>query len=322
MFAEPEFAKSQEYKDFWKTLNTGKFLAAQYKRLGKGGKEIWIEASYNPIFDENGKPYMVTKFATDLTPRKEENKLLANDFEQNVSGLVSVVVKSATDMQGTAQTLSAAAEETSVQSNTVSAATEELSTSVNNISEQINHSSTIISNAVMEAQRSETLVFSLIEAATKIGEVTSLISDIADQTNLLSLNATMEAARAGEAGKGFAIVAAEVKSLAAETSKATEEITSQIKNIQDVSKSTASAIKQISEVIVNVNEISTSISNAVQEQSAATQEVSVNIIGVQTAAKETGVSSQTMLDTALDLTGNSQGLQQRVDEFLIKMRSI
>ena len=109
MFAEPEYAASQDYKDFWKKLNNGEFQAAQYKRIGKGGKEIWIEASYNPILDMNGKPFKVTKFATDLTPRKEENRALADDFETNVQSLVETVASSATEMQTTAQTLAAAA---------------------------------------------------------------------------------------------------------------------------------------------------------------------------------------------------------------------
>jgi methyl-accepting chemotaxis protein len=322
MFAEPEFAASQEYKDFWKKLNDGEFQAAQYKRLGKGGKEVWIEASYNPVFDANGKAIQVTKFATDLTPRKEENRALADNFETNVQSLVQIVASSSTEMQATAQTLAAAAEETSTQSSVVASATEELSSSVNEISSQVTHSVQIVSEAVDEARRTEELVEGLVEAANRIGEVTSLISDIADQTNLLALNATIEAARAGEAGKGFAVVASEVKTLASETAKATEEIASQIHNIQNVSGSTASAIKSITKVITKVNEISTSISGAVEEQSAATSEVSSNISGVQQAAQETGQSSSTMLEVASDLSQKSEDLQTRVTEFLQKVRQM
>lgn len=322
MFSEPELANSQEYKDFWAALNRGEFQSGQYKRLGKGGKEVWIEASYNPIFDTKGKPFKVVKYASDLTPRKEENAQLANDFETNVKGLVENVSSSATQMQTTSQTLAAAAEETSNQSNTVATAAEELAASVNEISGQVMNANKIIDNAVSEAKKSEESVSGLVEAATKIGEVTAIISDIADQTNLLALNATIEAARAGEAGKGFAVVASEVKTLASETAKATEEIESQIKGIQEVSQATASAIQEITRTIGEISQISTSISGAVEEQSAATAEVSSNITGVQQAAAETGESATTMLGVSSELTEKSEDLQKRVDDFLAQVRAM
>jgi methyl-accepting chemotaxis protein len=322
MFAEPGVAESPEYKAFWDSLRSGQFQAGQYKRLGKGGKEVWIEASYNPVFDLNGRVFKVVKFATDLTPRKEEIRQLANDFETSVKSVSENVASSAEQMQATAQSLAAAAEETSNQSGAVASASEELSASVSEIAGQVSNSTKIVNVAVEEAKKSEDLVRGLVDAATRIGEVTAIISDIADQTNLLALNATIEAARAGEAGKGFAVVASEVKSLAAETAKATEEIESQIAGIQDVSQSTATAISEIAKVIGQMSEISNTISVAVEEQSAATQEVSSNIVGVQRAAGDTGESSSHLLSVASELADKSTDLQSRVDEFLRGVRSM
>ncbi|RVU38809.1 PAS domain S-box protein [Hwanghaeella grinnelliae] len=322
MFVEPDYAASQEYKEFWAALNRGEFQASQFKRIGKGGKEVFIEASYNPIFDPLGQAYKVTKFATDLTPRKEEMLRLADNFEKNVQSLVSTVASAAAQMESTARGLSEAAERTSGQSGTVASATEELSASVNEISGQVSNSVQIVNDAVNQAKQTEELVNGLVTAGGKIGEVTALISEIADQTNLLALNATIEAARAGDAGKGFAVVASEVKSLASETAKATEEIEGQISSIQSVSQTTAEAIKAIVSVIGQVSEISTAISGAVEEQSAATREVSSNITGVQTSAGETGDSSAVVLKVAGELAEQAEDLQTRVSAFLVEVRSM
>ena len=322
MFVEPAYKAGAEYRQFWDKLNRGEYQAAQYKRIGKGGKEVWIEASYNPVLDLNGKLWKVVKFATDLSKRKQENAALARDFETGVKSLVNTVSTSATKMQSAAQSLAAAAEQTNGQSATVSTAAEELAASVNEIARQIAESSRVVGIAVSEAQKSEQRVSELVSAAGKIGDVSKLIADIAGQTNLLALNATIEAARAGEAGKGFAVVASEVKSLASQTAKATEEIEQQIKGIQDSSQSTAAAIREITKIIGQVSEISTSISGAVEEQSAATREVSQNITGVTQAAAETGRNSASVLSEAQSLSGQATDLEGQVDKFLLNVRAM
>jgi methyl-accepting chemotaxis protein len=322
MFVEPGYGQSSEYKDFWQKLNRGEYQAAQFMRLGKGGKVVWIEASYNPVLDAAGRPCKVVKFATDLTSRKEQNAALAREFETNVKGIVRDVASSAEGMQGTAQSLAAAAEQTSQQASTVSSASDELSASVSEIARQITEATKVAGEAVTGAERSERMVSELVAAAEKIGAVTQLITEIASQTNLLALNATIEAARAGETGKGFAVVAAEVKSLATQTAKATEEIEQQISGIQSSSQATAAVIRDIGQIIARVSEISTSISGAVEEQSAATREVSVNINGVSQAAGETGRSSTSVLEVAESLSQQAAGLEGRVDDFLLRVRAM
>jgi methyl-accepting chemotaxis protein len=322
MFVEPGTRETGEYRQFWERLNRGEYQSAQYKRIGKGGKEVWLEATYNPIRDINGRVWKVVKFATDLSVRKQANAALAKEFETGVKALVGSVAASADDMQQTAQSLAAAAEQTDQQSSSVSTAAEELTASVSEISRQLTEATRVVDVAVAEARNSEKLVTDLVNAAAKIGEVTQIISDIASQTNLLALNATIEAARAGEAGKGFAVVASEVKSLANQTSKATGEIEQQIKDIQDSSKRTAAAIGEIAKVIRQVSEINTSISGAVEEQSAATREVSGNITGVTDAARDTGRNSANVLSVAQSLAGQATDLESRVDQFLLTVRGM
>ena len=262
----------------------------------------------------------------------------------NVSEVTDIVASAAAELQNTAESMSATAEQTSKQSSAVAAASEQASTNVQTIASaaeelassleevgrQVTESSTIAQSAVQEAQKTNEAVEGLATASSKIGEVVDLINDIASQTNLLALNATIEAARAGDAGKGFAVVASEVKSLAGQTAKATEEIGSQITSIQGATQEAVSAIKGIGETIDKINGIASTIASAVEEQSAATQEiarnvqqastgtqeVSSNIGDVQKAADETGQSAGQLLEAAGELSKQSETLKQEVEGFL------
>jgi len=275
---------------------------------------------------------------------------MADNFESNVKTVVESVASASTEMEMSARTLSATAEEGSSQSTAVAAASEEASTnvqtvaaaaeqlaqSVEEVGRQVQQSSTIASNAVSEAQKTNEEVEGLATAAEKIGEVVGLINDIASQTNLLALNATIEAARAGDAGKGFAVVATEVKSLADQTATATEDISSQISAIQNATENAVKAIKGISGTIGELSEISSAIASAVEEQSAATREiaqsveqaaagtadVSQNITGVTSGAQQTGDASAQVLEAASELSKQAETLRSQVDGFLVEVRSL
>ncbi|MBF0166595.1 MAG: HAMP domain-containing protein [Alphaproteobacteria bacterium] len=286
--------------------------------------------------------------------RSEEEKTrsmhsLADGFDRSVRTIVNEVSASATELEDTAQGMSniadetqqqatavaAASEEASSNVQTVAAAAEELSSSISEISRQVSQSTRVAQGAAKEAERANAMVQGLAEAASKIGEVVHLINDIASQTNLLALNATIEAARAGDAGKGFAVVANEVKSLANQTAKATDEISQQISAVQGATQDAVSAIESITKVIGEVNEISTAIASAVEEQGAATQEIARNVQqasgataevsshigGVTQGAQKTGTSANHVLKAAEALSKQSAHLRQEVDRFLAGIRA-
>ncbi|MFD2206323.1 methyl-accepting chemotaxis protein [Kiloniella antarctica] len=281
--------------------------------------------------------------------KRQQTKDMADRFESSVGTIIGTVSSAATELQHTAQSMSATAEEANSQSNTVrsasedassnvqtvAAATEELSASINEISRQIEESTNIAQKAVSDADVANEDVRGLADAAQKIGQVVGLISDIAEQTNLLALNATIEAARAGESGKGFAVVASEVKSLANQTAKATEEISAQVNQMQTATDGTVKSIEGIAEIIKSISANSTSISAAIDQQNSATQEisrnvqeaaagtqqVSTNIVSVQEAANQTGVSSGEVLEAASELSLQSETLRTEVDNFIEGLRA-
>jgi methyl-accepting chemotaxis protein len=281
--------------------------------------------------------------------RKAAMREMADGFERAVSSIVETVTASAADLQETAQgmagtatqtarqstTVAASADEAADNVNTVAAAAEELGSSVQEIGRQVNGSANLAQRAVEEAGQTAALVQELSGAVAKIGDVVAMISTIAGQTNLLALNATIEAARAGEAGRGFAVVATEVKELATQTARATDEISSQISRIQGSTGQAVGAIESITARIQEISGVATTIAAAVEEQGAATQEivrnvsqaaagtsqVTRNIGGVASAAEQTGAAASQVLASASELSRQSEHLSGEVDRFLATVRA-
>ncbi|MGE0042043.1 MAG: methyl-accepting chemotaxis protein [Vicinamibacterales bacterium] len=456
MFCTRDYASSPEYRQFWQDLAAGRYQSGEYKRVAKDGREVWIQASYNPIFDTSGKPFKVVKYATDVTAQaamkrayamlenapfnvmfadrdlkltymnpaslktlkglehvlpvkadavvgqsldifhkapEHQRKMLADPKNlphrtnikvggETLDLLVSPIFDHAGDYIGamasweliteklaaeerertmTAQlkevlgrvgdnaaTLSAASEEltassqqmagnsqeTSAQAGVVSAAaeqvsrnvqtvatgTEEMSASIREIAKNANEAAKVATSAVRMADTTNQTVNKLGESSAEIGKVIKVITSIAQQTNLLALNATIEAARAGEAGKGFAVVANEVKELAKETAKATEDIGQKIEAIQSDTKGAVEAIQEISSIINQINDISNTIASAVEEQTATTNEIGRN---VSEAAKGSAEIAQNITTVAEAARGTNDGANDtlRASQELAKMAS-
>ncbi|WP_334127809.1 methyl-accepting chemotaxis protein [Sneathiella sp.] len=248
LFVDPAYAAGPEYRQFWLRLRQGEYIADEFRRIGKGGREVWIQASYHPILDADGTPFKVVKYATDIT-----DQMRARIEAGNLSGETQEKVQS------------------------VAGATQEMQASIHEISQNMNKSQQAVGDIVAKTEQAKLLTTRLQETAKSMERVVVIIREIASKVNLLALNATIEAARAGEAGKGFAVVAGEVKNLATQTSKATDDIYQEIRAMQAVSNDVVTSTDVIASSTEAVNEYVAAVASAIEEQSVVTNEISQNM---------------------------------------------
>lgn len=241
IFCYPDYANSADYKRFWEALNRGDIQTGEFQRVGRGGRNIWLNASYTVRYDNDGKPCQVVKYANDITRKRQVQQ------------------------------------ETGDSINAVTAATAELTNSITEISRNMGITRDAARTVQGQSNTASSSVGEMVSSAKAMGEVLTLIQNISDQINLLALNAAIEAARAGDAGRGFAVVADEVKRLASQASSSTDKISGEIRGIQDIASSVAHSITQIQSSVNEVVETTTAVAAATEEQSAVTNEISNNM---------------------------------------------
>lgn len=301
MFVDKEYAKSLEYKQFWQDLAQGKFQSGQYRRIRKDGSDVWIEASYNPIMDMNGRPFKVVKYATDITSQIA----LVDNVRDLVAKNISEIEHAIQVAGQQASNAASGAIETSTSVQTIAAGIEEMTASVQEISTSMSKSIAAVTGVITETKEADQAVKRLESASESMSRIIDMIQEIAGQINLLSLNATIEAARAGEAGKGFAVVADEVKNLAKQAADATEQIGNEISGIQEITNAVVKSLGQINQSIGEVHSYVAGTASAVEEQSAISREISSNM---QSAALAVGDISKNMNEIAAAVEQSSKAV--------------
>ena len=352
MFVESEFKDSVEYRQFWEKLNRGEFEAAEYKRIGKGGKEVWIQASYNPILDANGTPFKVVKFATDVTATKfaindisrivqllaqgDLTEVIEADYigefaqlKTDINGTIerlsavmndvnmnsSSIAEASSEVSGTAESLSQGASEQAASVEETSAAIEQMGASINQNSENARVTDGIATESSNAAKEGGESVLATVQAMKDIAEKISIIEDIAYQTNMLALNAAIEAARAGEHGKGFAVVAAEVRKLAERSQVAASQISELTGSSVKVAEKAGGLLEKMVPDIARTAELVQEITAASEEQAGGVGQITGAMQQLDQVTQQNAAASEELAATAEEMRTQSQSLLEVISFF-------
>ncbi len=321
IFCEESYKNSNDYKDFWKKLNQGQFEGGEFLRIGKNGKNVWIQATYNPIMDIDGKPFKVVKYAVDITNKKNtmfeigENIQKLTNSLNNLSSASNTMSKEAKVTMDGSQEVSVSLEQMNQAVSDLSEKIESMLASINSIAQEAANGEKISKDAKEQSKTTSSAMIRLNEESAKISQTISIITQIAFQTNILSLNAAVEAATAGEAGKGFAVVAGEVRNLATRSNDAAKEITTAVEYIQSLIKNSLDSIHIIDSTIEEISTISSKISNSMAQQqtisnalASSALETSQGINEISNTMINVSQSAKTTEDEAIETVNASKEL--------------